>query len=258
MPPLRSHVHRDTEIDVYTGKNTTEVDIHRSTGGHHHSRERRSPRDHDGQLVVAGGRDREHDFLRVEERRTSGRRAHSAAPLHSPVDEEAEYISSRIDSRGRMGEAWNGATKNWTIVDVPPGTERVRMNGVGGGAAEVTWQRYNGIRRSKFLPERDVEAVTTSTTVSDTFPRDRDRLSIQVYDRDKEVDIERERVSDRRVATRPRPPDMWTEITKDLVCREAIQRLGYPYEETEWFFYVMDYLRYVSALSSARFLQTLV
>lgn len=39
---------------------------------------------------------------------------------------------------------------------------------------------------------------------------------------------------------------MWTEITKDLVVREAIERLGYEYEETEYFFYVMEYLKYVS------------
>ena len=39
---------------------------------------------------------------------------------------------------------------------------------------------------------------------------------------------------------------MWTEITKDLVTREAIEEMGYEYEETKWFFYIMDYLRYVS------------
>ena len=29
--------------------------------------------------------------------------------------------------------------------------------------------------------------------------------------------------------------------------REAIERLGYEYEETEYFFYVMEYLKYVSS-----------
>ena len=54
---------------------------------------------------------------------------------------------------------------------------------------------------------------------------------------------------DRRVAlpgAKPRPKEMWTEITKDLVSREAIEIVGYPYEETEDFFYVMEYLKYVS------------
>jgi hypothetical protein len=37
---------------------------------------------------------------------------------------------------------------------------------------------------------------------------------------------------------------MWTEITKDLVTREAIERLGYECEETEVFFYVLQYLSF--------------
>jgi predicted DNA-binding protein len=38
---------------------------------------------------------------------------------------------------------------------------------------------------------------------------------------------------------------MWTEVTKDLVIREAIDHMGYSCEETEDFFYVMEYLKYV-------------
>lgn len=47
------------------------------------------------------------------------------------------------------------------------------------------------------------------------------------------------------VVVRP-PKEMWTEITKDLVTKEGIESLGYAYEETDEFFYVMEYLRYVS------------
>lgn len=39
---------------------------------------------------------------------------------------------------------------------------------------------------------------------------------------------------------------MWTEITKDLVSEEAIKEVGYEYEENGEFYYVMEYLRYVS------------
>ncbi len=38
---------------------------------------------------------------------------------------------------------------------------------------------------------------------------------------------------------------MWTEIDKKLVSEEAVKERGYEYEETEEFFYVMEYLRYV-------------
>lgn len=40
--------------------------------------------------------------------------------------------------------------------------------------------------------------------------------------------------------------DMWTEVTKDLVIKEAIDEMGYEYEENPDFFYIVDYLRYVS------------
>lgn len=43
--------------------------------------------------------------------------------------------------------------------------------------------------------------------------------------------------------------DLWTEITKDLVVGDAIRQLGYDFEETEYFFYVLQYLRYVSSPS---------
>ena len=40
--------------------------------------------------------------------------------------------------------------------------------------------------------------------------------------------------------------DLWTEITKDLVTRAAIEQLGYNFQETDDFYYVMEYLDYVS------------
>jgi len=199
----------------------------------------------------------------IEAHRSSSRqrRAHSEAPpRHHDYDEEAREITSRIDARGRMGEARNGITKDWTIVDVPPGTERVRMDGAGGAAAEVTWQKYSGVRRSRFIPDRDDKStvVSSSTSLSERQVNDSrrgSRLSVSIYDkdsRDREIDVEK--VTDRRVSIRappspaPQRNEMWTEITKDLVIREAIEEMGYEYEETEFFFYVMTYLRYVRLL----------
>ncbi|EMD60315.1 hypothetical protein GGP41_008309 [Bipolaris sorokiniana] len=49
-------------------------------------------------------------------------------------------------------------------------------------------------------------------------------------------------------AVKQRKKDMWTEITKDLVIREAIDSMGYACEETDDFFYVMEYLRYEDVL----------
>lgn len=215
---------RETDIDISLSRSRTKVDVD--------IREReqdRHPRHSDGELVVFSDRSR--------------RRAHSAAPLRSPLNEEAEFISSKIDSRGRMGEAWHGATKDWAIVDVPPGTERVRMDGVGGGATDTTWSKYSGVRRTKFVPERDDAPALAPRAPSPKPSRPRESAT---WDREREIQIDIERNRDRR-PSRPPPvtKDMWTEISKDLVVREAIEQLGYEYEDTPEFYYVMDYLQYV-------------
>ena len=90
------------------------------------------------------------------------------------------------------------------------------MDGAGGGSQEVTWQRYNGVRRSRFNPNGHEFA-------------------------DAGGEMERRKY----VGMRPKTDNMWTEVTKDLVIKEAIEGYGYDFEETEFFFYVMEYLRYV-------------
>ncbi|KAG5993052.1 hypothetical protein E4U54_003482 [Claviceps lovelessii] len=243
---------RETDIDISLSKNRTEVDvdIHRSTSRHRSpSRERRSHY-HDDELVLR----RDMDRVRIDDRR----RSHSAGPAASPADdEEADYISGKIDSRGRIGEAYHGATRDWTIVDVPPGTEKVRMDGVGGASTETNWSKYSGVRRTKFIPERDGALVPArqSSPPTSRGGRDHRSSSVAVYDREREIDVDVD--IERRVTRTPAPPpppppppsrDMWTEITKDLVCREAIEEMGYRYEETKWFFYIMDYLKYDEVL----------
>ena len=133
------------------------------------------------------------------------------------MEAEAEYYNRKALERGYPGEGYNGATRDWALVDVPPGTERVRMDGAGGGAQEISWQRYNGERRSKF--------ISGGREYDTGFGHDNGR-SVGPPRRDNR--------------------DMWTEVTKDLVIKEAVEALGYEYEETEQFFYVMEYLKYVS------------
>jgi hypothetical protein len=45
--------------------------------------------------------------------------------------------------------------------------------------------------------------------------------------------------------TKSRPRDRWTEVTKDLVIKEAIEKRGYTFEETDDFYYIMEYLEFV-------------
>lgn len=140
------------------------------------------------------------------------RRRHTVQ--ESDLDSEADFYNRKAMERAYPGEAYNGATKDWAIVDVPPGTNRVRMDGIGGGSQEVTWQKYNGVRRSKFISGDEEVATDFGMPVA--------------------------------APSKPKTKDMWTEITKDLVLKDAIDQMGFEYEETELFFYVMEYLRYVS------------
>jgi hypothetical protein len=36
--------------------------------------------------------------------------------------------------------------------------------------------------------------------------------------------------------------ELWTEITKDVITREAIEEIGYQFEETDSFYYIYEYL----------------
>jgi len=50
-----------------------------------------------------------------------------------------------------------------------------------------------------------------------------------------------------RYGRRQDPRDgLWTEVTKDLVVREAIEEMGYEYEESDDFYYIFKYMGYVS------------
>lgn len=159
----------------------------------------------------------------MEVTRTRSVSAPRSRRYEDDVAAEAEYYNRKVAERAFVGEGYNGATKDWAIVDVPPGTKRVNMEGLGGGNQEITWQRYNGVRRSKFYADEEVYASEFGVG---GLP-------------------EREEKKESKPKTKK---EMWTEVTKDLVSKEAIEESGYDYEETEFFFYVIDYLRYVSYL----------
>ena len=235
-PPPKVHAKDSTDIDITVTKDRTEVDIHKS-GSRSRSRSRsHERRRQDEEFII----ERDMERLRVDDHR----RAHSA-------DDEADYLRSRVEGRGRPGETWGGATKDWTIVDVPPGTERVRMDGAGGASIETNWTQYSGVRRTQFIPERDGVLVPVEEPAPAPAPGPglgpvREHTSIAVVDGNREIDVDIDRRVGRPARTRPSARETWTEITKDLVCRRAIEELGYRYEETRVFFYIMEYLKQVS------------
>ncbi len=274
-PPPRASRTKETDIDIYTSRNNTEVDIHTS------SRSRtpqpppaRASREnfYDDSIVY----EQERDKLQVRDTRLTVERRRSVSARPAPRekervridvrddDDEVDYYAKKVEERAYIGEAYNGATKDWNIVDVPPGTERVRMDGVGGASQEITWQRYNGVRRSKFIAERERAESEHSDPAPLPEPRrESSGLEIEISSRSRRregggtsYEREYERIEERddmrvgfpippRAPPKNRLGDLWTEITKDLVVREAIEELGYQFEETEFFYYILQYLRYV-------------
>lgn len=178
-------------------------------------------------------------------------------------DSEAAFYKHKADERAYIGEAYRGATKDWGLVDVPPGTERVVLDGVGGASQEITWQRYNGMRRSRFINERDDPSPeppsppprpksTGMELEIRTRTRERepggDAVYKREYERIEETGVGFPLTPPPRAPSKRREKDLWTEITKDLVIREAIEELGYDFDETPEYFYIISYLRYVSLI----------
>ena len=198
----------------------------------------RNGRHYDEDLIITerererdGGHRRRNEDHTPRRRRSPSFDARNRAPYSSrdelDIAEEADYYNSRAAERSYLGEGYHGANKDWAIVDVPPGTKRVELEGIGGAREEITWQRYNGVRRSKFVAEGDAEYRGGGELMA---PRE----------------VEQMGPGRRYVGEKDKKEKMWTEITKDLVTEDAIKHMGYDFEETEFFYYIMSYLKYVS------------
>ncbi|KAF2725275.1 hypothetical protein K431DRAFT_317757 [Polychaeton citri CBS 116435] len=197
----------------------------------------------------------------VSRRSPSPARSRAISNWQDDIAAEADYYNRKALDRTYPGEGYNGATKDWGLVDIPPGTERVQMDGVGGGRQEITWERYNGERRSKF---RTGDRVYESEYARGYSPAPREAARIEAppppaapeppktETKKDEIDIRitrrEEDVGGREVAAPKKKERLWTEITKDLVIKEAVDEMGYEYEETNDFFYVIEYLRYEDVL----------
>lgn len=72
------------------------------------------------------------------------------------------------------------------------------------------------------------------------FPEDEDTSEDEMDDG---------KVGRRYIGMKDQKKRLWTEITKDLVVRDAIERTGYEYEETDFFYYIFSYLHYVCSPS---------
>jgi hypothetical protein len=84
--------------------------------------------------------------------------------------------------------------------------------------------------------KEDVVEMTGALEVVEVAPKGSLEEDLDIRGR-----VEQQVVKERR-------DERWTEITKDLVVRDAIERLGYEFEETRTFYYIFSFLEPVSLL----------
>ncbi|KAL4877482.1 hypothetical protein BJY04DRAFT_127434 [Aspergillus karnatakaensis] len=129
------------------------------------------------------------------------------------IIEEEDYYRSRDP---RWSSPSSGATDDWAIVHAPP---RQRKS----PAKEVVDVREERQSRRK-------QQLSRAPEVEDGELRPKgERRS-------------RSKPGPRYIGVRDRKERLWTEITKDLVVKEAIERAGLEYEEMDSVYYIFAYL----------------
>ncbi|PYH98687.1 hypothetical protein BO71DRAFT_480189 [Aspergillus ellipticus CBS 707.79] len=91
-------------------------------------------------------------------------------------------------------------------------------------------------------PPTRTEIVTQEIKPPRYADRESKLVINDVRESDEEPDRQPGKIGRRYVGIKDRRENLWTEITKDLVVKEALERSGYEYEETDSFYYIFSYL----------------
>ncbi|KAF4182932.1 hypothetical protein CNMCM8927_009036 [Aspergillus lentulus] len=144
-------------------------------------------------------------------------------PQRHESDEEVQVFEEEQYTRRDAGGPQRRSTPTVTVED--KAIVRVGSGSHGSAEQEMRRERRLSTQRSRSI-------------------KGHGRLS------DENIDPKDGRIGRRYIGVKDKRDRLWTEITKDLVVREAIERAGYEYEETESFYYIFSYLGYddISAL----------
>lgn len=157
------YVHHDDDKEIIPASLTLDSEQQSRGYTHQNASLRRYKQSTPTERLPPAPRRQSEERLRPSQVRFNG----SAGPKPADTDhvlveddlqDEADYLNRRALERTYVGEGYDGATHDWETVDVPPATSKVQIFGVGGGMQDLTWQRDNGVRRSKFFPG-DAERV---------------------------------------------------------------------------------------------------
>ncbi|RDW72453.1 uncharacterized protein DSM5745_07625 [Aspergillus mulundensis] len=148
----------------------------------------------------------------VAERRELLVEAERADPRVTYKEREREIIEEDY----RRSSPHSDSTDDWAIVSAP----------------------------SKYSPEREPPVVDVREEPSrPRHKRNPVKPPIdEVRDPKPKGDNPRGKVGPRYIGIKDRRERLWTEITKELVVREAIERAGYEYEELDTSYYIFSYL----------------
>ena len=127
--------------------------------------------------------------------------------------------------------------------------------------------------RAPSMREMEKDIVIESTRVVDEGPTNTDGWSVvHASSQDEAImsgaldvvevkprhvpleEVETGRIAQQVTGADESPNDRWTEIAKRLVVREAIEQLGFEYEETRTCYYIFSYLKPVCIIRTDDFL----
>ncbi|KAL4920875.1 hypothetical protein BDW62DRAFT_175468 [Aspergillus aurantiobrunneus] len=153
-----------------------------------------------------------HTDLLVEDERVSPRGSHKKREIV-----EEEHYPAR-DPQPSRSSPLSETMDDWAIVRAPSNT--------------------------RYSPEKELPIVDVHE--ESRHSRRKDRQSKYAGDEERDPrhkgDTPRGKVGPRYIGVRDRRDRLWTEITKDLVVKEAIERAGFEYEEMDSVYYIFSYL----------------
>ncbi|KAL2852184.1 hypothetical protein BJX68DRAFT_61133 [Aspergillus pseudodeflectus] len=130
------------------------------------------------------------------------------------IEEEDYYRRREPKIPGSYSSPSSDTMDGWAIVQAPPKMPKMKHT----EKELVDIHEETRPPKQKHRRPKVVEKEERGLEINDTPPRGK--------------------VARRYVGVKDRKERLWTEITKDLVVKEAIERAGYEYEEMDSFYYI--------------------
>lgn len=131
-------------------------------------------------------------------------------------EDEIDMRETRSKPRSVMGDYKKERIDDWSVVHVPAKKEPLRMP----GSLDF------------------VEMVPKAGSVKESVKEPTEESDI--------TEVEIEQRSRRATPENRQRRQRWTEISKELVVRDAIERYGYEFEEMTQFYYIFSHMEPVS------------